>query len=227
MIFIIRVVLYVAIIQLGTIMPRLPAVSILSEAAVDQDDGITFTKIYPTLKHPSTYDAHGYKFFAIKEAPFFLTDQDHSVVFHIYVMPCPQKRGFRSGFASRNHFSPSKADQDELASVIQNLFECHLLRGRGTLRWFQGGYPLQVESHYHFPDPHKPTHRANWSKYGDIDNLQKFLFNAMQRARLIGNDRNIVSSNSRNKIISRTDGDMNKNFVMHGGYAIKVMLDFT
>ena len=213
---------YVAIIQLST-MPRLPAVSILSEAAVDQN-GITFTKIYPTLKLPSTYDHDGYKFFAIKEAPFVLTDQDHSVTFHIYGKPRPQKRGFRSRFGSRNHFSSSKADQDELASVIHNLFECHL-RGRGTLRWFLGDNPLHVDSHYHFPDPHKPTRRANWSKYGDIDNLQKFLFDAMQRARLIGDDRNIVSSNSR-KMIARTDGDLNGNFVKHGGYAIKLMLDF-
>ena len=99
-------------------MPRVPAVSILSEAAVDQD-GITFTKIYPTLKLPSTYDRDGYKFFAIKEAPFVLTDQDHSVTFHIYGQPRPQKRGFRSGVGNHNHFSSSKADQDELASVHQ------------------------------------------------------------------------------------------------------------
>ena len=81
-----------------------------------------------------------------------------------------------------------------------------------------------MELHYHFPDPHKPMRSANWSKYGDTDNLQKFLFDAMQRVHLIGDDRNVVSSNSR-KIIARTDGDLNKNFVMHGGYAMKVMLD--
>ena len=209
--------LYVAIIQLGN-MPRLPAVSILSEAAVE---------IYPTLKHPSTYNVHDYKFFAIKqEAHFILNDQDHTIVFHIYGMPCCQKSGFRSAFASRNHFSPCKAEQDELASVIlNNIFECHLLRGRDTLCWFQWGNPLQVEPHYHFPDPHKPMCRANWSKYGDTDNLQEFLFDAMQRVHIIGDDRNIVSSNS-HKIIARTDGDLQKNFVMHGGHAMKVMLDF-
>ena len=195
-------------------MPVVPALSIFSAPGKDRD-GNPVTDIFPTVRSPTHYEKKGYLFWSVEEAHFYNTFES-SVAFQIFGKPLPQKRGF---LRRANYVVSSKPAQNELASVIENLF---LVKMGGSLpTWFHGDVCVSVNVKYIYPDPRNEHIRPNSAKYADVDNLQKFVLDALQKSGLLGNDRSVTKS-THEKIIAKPQVPLTLDFLNTGGYCIRI-----
>ena len=160
------------------------ALSIVSRRRIDKDFNPEII-IYPTLKTPAMYDRDNYRFWATCNDDFQCNPDDRTLKFWIRGCPLPQKRSFRG--RNGNMVSASKSAQNELASLIENLIK-HRNEGEFPT-WYRDSHRINLHCLYIFPA--RSRHPAVCA---DIDNLQKFVFDAFQKSGLIRDDADIQCS---------------------------------
>ena len=161
-----------------------PPLSILSRKVIDADWNPQII-IYPTLKSPAMYDRDKYRFWATCRDDFTCNPESRTLKFWIRGRPLPQKRSYRG--RNGNMVSESKSAQNELASLIENLLKYR--NGGEFPTWYRDSHRINLNCLYVFPAGSR--HPAVCA---DIDNLQKFVFDAFQTSGLIRDDADIQCS---------------------------------
>ena len=124
-------------------------------------------------------------FLGIKTDPFLFVDENKYLEFQIRGKPVAQARSIRG--RNGNYFSRTKHLQDEFADLINNILY-HSIGVRNPNVFLCEGF-LSVELTFVFGVNQTREYLAT-----DVDNMAKFVFDAMTTAGIIEDDRKINKS---------------------------------
>lgn len=108
-------------------------------------------------------------FSTLQDDPF--SADPTQIMFCIRGKPRPQERG-RTGW-NFSRYNPSKPKQKEFARVVEELCQSRL----GRIPIFEVNARLKLTAHFRFPPP--KTKKAHIKNTADIDNLCKFVLDAL------------------------------------------------
>ena len=195
-------------------LPKEPELTIVETTTVSPD-GKRQSLILPTLKKPGTYLKRGSRFFVDAQDPFVFDANQKYLQFSVRGIPKPQGRSAPMRYG--NMVSTSKGDQNELASLIKNVMSRKI--GRMPKCFFDDSDTV-VRCIYAFPS----REGQKTSALPDIDNLEKFLFDAFQTSGLISDDKNIRGM-VHGKKCEHPVGSKTEKLAGTGGYFIVVKHD--
>ena len=164
-----------------------PALALLREDAIEGPNRLIVI-IYPTLHLATTYNARGYKFYAVLQDNFNFIVDTETCFLKFMVRGIPMGESRPAPGRNGNVYVPTKPHRAELASTIKNLLDDRL--GYLPLS-FCGQREVKATFKYFFPRD------INRTRIADTDNITKFVKDAIEMVGLVTNDRHINEEHAR------------------------------